>query len=362
MHSAIVIDEGGTQAAVVDTAQLLNDVKAFADILIVSTRPAPENFSIGMWITADSLLSALAHATSIAASKRILLVNSALAFKMTDLSKLVPEIENRNLLEHIVVTPVIQDSAVDMPEFSPESIVAALRTFDAFPLLCMSTARQALSAMCSLPADSIVEVLTKTLIHSISDGDSVRISTKIAPLVSSETVEQWCTMSNAAKARCLQLAIDGMNIEELFPRHNWKAFSEESAAASYHSLAALFLRFQDPDSAAQCLACSEKLEESPRYFALQGLIQQAQGETLGAVANLVSSLQCYEARKSADGKHYLNFKPSNLEVVKTRLAEGLDALNKRDNNRALASFSDAVFSFDSFYSEHGVKNPAKSSN
>jgi hypothetical protein len=153
-----------------------------------------------------------------------------------------------------------------------------------------------------------------------------------------------------------------MNIEELFPRHNWKAFSEESAAASYHSLAALFLRFQDPDSAAQCLACSEKLEESPRYFALQGLIQQAQGETLGAVANLVSSLQCYEARKSADGKHYLNFKPSNLEIVKTRLAEGLDALNKRDNNRALASFSDAVFSFDSFYSEHGVKNPAKTSN
>jgi hypothetical protein len=122
------------------------------------------------------------------------------------------------------------------------------------------------------------------------------------------------------------------------------------------------LRFQDPGSAAQCLACSEKLEESPRYFALQGLIQQAQGETLGAVANLVSSLQCYEARKTTDGKHYLSFTPSNLEVIKTRLAEGLEALNKRDNTRALASFSDAVFSFDSFYSDHGVHNPAESEN
>jgi hypothetical protein len=158
------------------------------------------------------------------------------------------------------------------------------------------------------------------------------------------------------------MAIDGLNIEELFPQHDWKSFSQESAAASYHSLAALFLRFQDPESAAQCLACSEKLEESPRYFALQGLIQQAQGETLGAVANLVSSLQCYEARKTTDGKHYLSFTPNNLEVIKTRLAEGLEALNKRDNNRALASFSDAVFSFDSFYSDHGVRNPAEGEN
>jgi hypothetical protein len=158
------------------------------------------------------------------------------------------------------------------------------------------------------------------------------------------------------------MATDGLNIEELFPQHNWKLFSKESAAASYHSLAALFLRFEEPEAAAQCLACSEKLEESPRYFALQGLIQQAQGETLGAVANLVSSLQCYEARKTTDGKHYLSFTPSNLEVIKNRLAEGLDALNKRDNTRALASFSDAVFSFDSFYSDHGVRNPADGSN
>jgi hypothetical protein len=362
MHSAIVIDEGGTQAAIADTTQLLNDVKAFADILVVSTRPAPDNFSVGMWITADSLPAAMAQAASIAASKRVLLVNSALAFNLTDLSKLVPEIENRSILEHIIVAPATQDASIDMPELTPETIISALQTYDIFPLMCVSTARQTLTSVCAGASESVVEIITKTLITSISDGDTVRISSKIAPMANPDTVTQLCTLSNSAKARCLQLAIDGMNIEELFPRHNWKAFSEESAAASYHSLAALFLRFQDPESAAQCLACSEKLEESPRYFALQGLIQQAQGETLGAVANLVSSLQCYEARKTADGKHYLNFKPSNLEIIKVRLAEGLDALNKRDNARALASFSDAVFSFDPFYSEHGVRKPSDSEN
>jgi hypothetical protein len=30
---------------------MLNDVKAFADIIIVSKRPTPENFSLGMWIS-----------------------------------------------------------------------------------------------------------------------------------------------------------------------------------------------------------------------------------------------------------------------------------------------------------------------
>ncbi len=362
MHSAIIIDESGTQAAVADTIQLLNDVKAFADILVASTRQAPENLSIGMWITADSITSALTQAASIAASKRVLVVSSTLAFSATDLSKLVPEIENRSLSEHIVVALTSQDASIAIPALTPETIVSALQTFDSFPFMCVSTARNTLKSTCSNSAESAAEILAATLIQSISDGDSVRISSIIKPLVNSEYVQQLYTLSNAAKARCLQMATDGLNIEELFPQHNWKLFSKESAAASYHSLAALFLRFEEPEAAAQCLACSEKLEESPRYFALQGLIQQAQGETLGAVANLVSSLQCYEARKTTDGKHYLSFTPSNLEVIKNRLAEGLDALNKRDNTRALASFSDAVFSFDSFYSDHGVRNPADGSN
>jgi tetratricopeptide (TPR) repeat protein len=150
-----------------------------------------------------------------------------------------------------------------------------------------------------------------------------------------------------------------MNIEELFPQHAWKKFSQESAAAAYHTLAALFLRFGDAEAAVQSLQCSERLEESPRFFALLGLIQQSQGETLGAVANFVSSLQYYEARKKDDGRHYLSFKPENLEIINSRLVDGLNALNQRDNDRALTHFSEAVFNFDPFYAEYGVQSLQK---
>jgi hypothetical protein len=362
MHSAIVLDESVTQAAVVETVEFLNDVKAFADILVASTRPAPDNFSVGVWITAKSLPEAVTKATTLAASKRVFVVSSAIAFAPTDLSKLVPEIENRDLNEHILVALTNGNNTIEMPNLAPEAIVATLQNHALFPLMCISTSRSTLNLAALSQSDSVAEILTKTMIVATTDGDKLRLSSTITPTVSSEMIALLYTLSNAAKARCLRAVVDGLNIEEIFPQHNWKLFSAESAAASYHSLAALFLRFEDPDSAAQCLACSEKLEESPRYFALQGLIQQAHGETLGAVASLVSSLQCYESRKTADGAHYLSFKPTNLEIIKTRLAEGLDALNKRDNARALSSFSEAVFNFDSFYSEHGVQSPSKGSN
>jgi hypothetical protein len=358
MHTAIVIDDSGSQSSVQDTVQLLSDVKAFADIIVVSRRASPDSFPMGIWIAADSLVDGLSQATALAASKRVLVVSSSLAFSFTDLSKLVAEIENRSVLEHIIVAPMADDSVLDLPEVSPDTIVQAINRYDVWPLMCVSTSRYALSVVDSERCESTAEVILQGLIQSISDGDSVRISSIINPLVHPAAAEVLCALSPAAKARCLQAAVDGMNIEELFPNHNWSKFSQESAAAAYHSLAALFLRFQDPETAMQCLVCSERLEESPRFFALQGLIQYAQGETLGAVANLVSSLQCYEARKKGDGNHYLQFSPSDLDTIKARLAEGLDALNKRDNAKALASFSDAVFRFDPFYTEHGVANAA----
>jgi hypothetical protein len=320
----------------------------------VSRRASPDSFPTGIWIAADSLVDGLSQATALAASKRVLVVSSSLAFSFTDLSKLVAEIENKSVLEHIVVVPMADDSVLDMPEIAPEAIVQAVSRYDVWPLMCVSTSRYALSVVDADRCESTTEIVLQALIHSISDGDSVRISPIITPLVHPAAAEVLCSLSPAAKARCLQTAVDGMNIEELFPNHNWSKFSQESAAAAYHSLAALFLRFQDPDTAMQCLTCSERLEESPRFFALQGLIQCAQGETLGAVANLVSSLQCYEARKKGDGNHYLNFNPNDLDTIKVRLAEGLDALNKRDNAKALASFTDAVFRFDTFYTEHGM--------
>ena len=286
-----------------------------------------------------------------------------LAFNFTDLSKLTAEIENCGVLEHVIVAPRADKTTnLETPEITPETIVQSLTRYEEWPLLCVATSRYSLSAITPDTIESITELIAQSLIRSTAEGDSVRVSTSIHPRIQDSMGAQTYTLSKRARARCLRCAVDALNVEEMFPNHNWITFSKESAAASYHSLAALFLRFEDPASAAECLACSEQLEESPRYFALQGLIQKAKGETLGAVANLVSSLQCYEERKANTGDHYLSFSPGNLDALKARLAEGLDALNKRDNSRALESFSEAVFTFDSFYAEHGVTASSRQRN
>ena len=358
MHDAIVIDDGLSQAAAIERVQHLKNVKIFNDIVVASTRQAPTGFTACAWITSHSLVTALAQAASATASKRTLVMSASISLDSADLLKIAPEIENRSVLEHIIFTPMGARAKLELPAIAPESIVTSLSSSETFPLLCVATSRYALSSVRHHQLESVTEFLAHALIMSVSDGDTVRVSSTISPIIDDETVSKVITLSNKAKSRCLRAAVEGLNIEELFPQHNWGLFSKESAAASYHSLAALFLRFEDPDSAAQCLNCSESLEESPRYFALQGLIHKAQGETLGAVANLVSSLQCYEARKdNQDGAHYLTFKPSNLEIIKTRMAQGLEALTRRDNVKAFESFSDAVFEFDSFYTEHGVKGP-----
>lgn len=359
MHSAIIIDDGHSKSAILATVEQLKSVKTFADILVASTCQTPKDFTAGTWICCESLVSSLAQAASAAVSKRLLVISSSVTPSATELSTVAPEIENRSVLEHVVFGLTAGGTSIEIPKLAPESVVNTLANCESFPYLFVATSRYALSAVQRHRVESVSEFITQALVMSISDGDIIKISKAVSPEINSDAVSKLSYLSSKERSRCLQTAIDGLNIEELFPEHNWSLFGKESAAASYHSLAAIFLSLGDTESAAQCLACSEKLEESPRYFALQGLIHQAQGETLGAVANLVSSLQAYEARKNQDdSKHYMTFKPSSLEIIKTRMAQGLEALTKRDNAKAFESFSDAVFQFDSFYSEHGVKNPA----
>jgi hypothetical protein len=238
---------------------------------------------------------------------------------------------------------------------SPDGIIGSLANFEHWPLLCMATTRVTLSELKESSASNYTELLAQALIVSMGDGDDIRVSSSITPFISNAMSDEISKLSPNSRANLLRATVEAMNIEELFPQHAWREFSKESAAAAYHTLAALFLRFGDADAATQSLQCSERLEESPRFFALLGLIQQSQGETLGAVANFVSSLQCYEARKKDDGKHYLTFKPMDLELINSRLVDGLNALNKRDNDQALTHFSEAVFSFDSFYAQYGVQ-------
>ena len=155
-------------------------------------------------------------------------------------------------------------------------------------------------------------------------------------------------------ARTIQTLVNSCNIEDLFPFHSWEMYQEESAAAAYHALAALFVRFGDIESAQECIRLSDQFEDSPRSLALKALVARTKGETLGAVANMVASLQQYEMRKREDTKHYVQFSPRNIEKISDNLQSGLAALNRADNETALQHFSEAVFSFDSFYSEAGI--------
>jgi hypothetical protein len=359
MLSALVIDDIGSQAAILDKVQSLADVGSIAEILVISTDDQPSSSSPAIWLKGASLVDAFHQAVSLAASKRLLILSSALQLDSQDISRLVAEIETTPMLQHTVVRPHGENGELELPRMSPEGILSSLANLGQWPLLCVATTRVTLSDLKDSSAATCVELIAQALITSIGDGDDIRVSSSCNPFIPTTLARAISELSPNARANLLRSIAEALNIEELFPQHAWKEFSQESAAAAYHTMAALFLRFGDAESATESLRCSERLEESPRFFALLGLIQQSQGETLGAVANFVSSLQCYEARKKDDGKHYLSFKPSNLEIINSRLVDGLNALNKRDNEKALTYFSEAVFNFDSFYSEYGVQAPHK---
>jgi hypothetical protein len=359
MITAIVIDDTGSTGAVLDKALMLEEVTLVAETLIVSVDPKPESFQVGRWIEAETLALGLLHANQIAAAKRLLVMSASITIDSPDLSRLVAEATNAPSVEHIYVSPSNIKGPIQLPDLTPGSIINSIATNQTWPLLCVATNRLTLGANSSDDATTVTELLLRSLIRASAAGDSIRCSSSSEIILSGAMLRALCELDTSALARTLSTAIDAMNIEELFPNHAWQDHSQESAAAVYHSLAALFLRFGDIESANQCLAHSERLEESPRLFALKGLIQHTQGETLGAVANMVSSLQCYETRKVPDGKHYISFKPKNLEIIASRLVDGLNALNRQDNDKALTHFSEAIFNFDSFYSEHGVQSLEK---
>ncbi len=160
-------------------------------------------------------------------------------------------------------------------------------------------------------------------------------------------------LDNNSRAKLLRDVIATNNIEEVFPNNNWDTFSKESAAVAYHTLCAMFIKFDDLITAKECLNLSSNFEDSPRALALRGLIALKQKQDLNAVANMVSSLHIYEKRKKEDN-HLVNFNPQNLDIIGAKLNQGLDALNKKDNHLAATLFADAVYSFDDFFKKQDI--------
>lgn len=361
MITALVIDDAGYSTSISDKIDSIRACEGIADILIVSCDSRPEGFTATQWITAENLVDGFQSAVKLTSTKRVLVFSASAEMNPQTIADFIDEALQSPLIEHSYAGVETEDGISELPEISSNEIMTSMACNEIWPMVALSTSRLSLQAAFATTQDaaSIPELMLCTLIRASAQGESVRRSSAMDVGMSASMLRAVCELDLEARSRVLSCVVDSMNIEELFPNFAWKEFSQESAAAAYHALAALFLRFGDTESAVQCLAHSEKLEESPRLFALKGLIQHTRGETLGAVANMVSSLQCYENRKTPDEKHYLSFKPRNLEIVASRLVDGLNALNRQDNDKALTHFSEAVFNFDSFYSEFGVQSLEK---
>jgi len=359
MVSIIVIENGGALESLKETVKRAMDVQG-TETFLVANSPLPEVWQTRNYIplSLSSVSSCIQNAINRARCEAILFIDSRVSPTAAQLSQMIAAI-NANASAAFITCEIDSDGeAIEMPDLSPSNLISAITNNSAWPLLMVGTTKKLLQSMGEMTGGSITEVLARMMIKASGQGDEI-ISAPIALNLAGSTASLHLPREGAA--RCLNTAVNNCNIEDLFPAHPWANHEEESAAASYHTLAAHFMRLGDSDSALACLSFSDQFEDSPRSLALKGLIAQTRGELLGAVANMVSSLQQYESRKNDHGNtHYLTFKPNNLEAVNSKLHAGLEALNLRDNESALGYFAEAVFDFDPFYKELGVVAPAAS--
>ena len=356
MISIIVIENGASQSSLQKTVGAAA-ASSSDNIIVIGARPEEMNDASIEFITPSGLPMSemLRTAVTHARHNRILFVDARSRIDSRQLIALMNSTNGR--LGAVAYAPLeISGECVTLPEMLTETVVSTLTTQTGWPTAFVAMkASFAEKFLRSSSGSSLGEVMSEAMIQAIIDGEAVERLNSHVEISSFDITSDDCVLSSARMAALLKLAVNNCNIEDLFPQHAWKQHQEESAAACYHTLAALFIRFGDTESAIDCLKLSDQLEDSPRSLALKGLIALDRGETLGAVANLVSSLQQYELRKKSDGSHYLSFTPSNLERINSNLNAGLQALNKRNNEEAVEHFAEAVYNFDTFYSEYGVK-------
>ncbi|MFM1846799.1 MAG: hypothetical protein RL417_273 [Pseudomonadota bacterium] len=356
MITVIVIENGASQSSLQKTVGAVT-ASPSDNIIVVGSRPEELNVEHLDFITPDgaSISSLLQRAAAQAKHERILFIDARSRIDSRQLIALMNSTNGR-LGAMAYASLEISGECISMPELSVDSLVSTLTTQTGWPTAFVtmrtSFARRFLP---NSSGTTLSEVMAEAMVQATLDGEEVERLNSQMEISSFDITSADCTLSQTRMAALLKTVVNNCNIEDLFPQHAWKEHQEESAAAAYHSLAALFVRFGDTDSALECLSLSDQLEDSPRSLALKGIIAFDRGETLGAVANLVSSLQQYELRKKSDGSHYLSFTPNNLERINSNLNAGLQALNKRNNEEALEHFAEAVNDFDTFYSEYGVK-------
>ncbi len=347
MYSIIVIENGANESSIDQTIAAATQV-AKSNVSYVGAA-APKQFPNNMFPIADGRARAIQEAIRQSKGERVILVDARLGISAEDLSAFL-KFSEKERHQVAYATLSVSGNIYEFPDVSTEELISQISQDSSWPLALISINRASMNRAEIFQGDKEHEILMNMVMACISDGEGVaRFSKSFSHDIATR-------FELTSRARILKAVLASFNIEDLFPQHAWKGFEQESAAAAYHSLAATFIKLNDLGSAAECLALSDQLEDSPRSLALKGLIANIKGETLGAVANMVSSLQQYEKRKHKDAGHYLSFTPNNLEMINTNLNAGLQALNAKDNGTALEHFATAVFSFDEFYGQHGVNS------
>jgi len=281
----------------------------------------------------------------------LLFINSNATKDLNIVKQYLEEFKDKYSTSIAIAPCILDDEEIDVPELNIEKLAQSAAETDIWPLGCLCVQAGLLHQHL---ADK--EKISEVLIYALCDAAIKNLEIHIANTkITLDNTDELCFLYAEQRAQLLSYVVNNCNIEDLYPQHAWSSYGEESAAVSYQTLAALFYKLGDIENAKECLSFSDQLEDSPRALALKALIAMHKGESLGAIANLISSLQQYELRKKEpNDKHYINFSPESFEDINSCLHRGLEALNKRDNKTAVQHFASAVFDFDDFYSNVGI--------
>lgn len=279
--------------------------------------------------------------------ERILIMSSAQRDRTDAIKKIIEEAASQTS-GLILIGAEGENGEVEIADLSQETLVEAINQ-NSFAL-CEAIYASAglIREMPEIETENMTSLALYLAIEAMIAGDEIcgymlPAASKSRPFSPYEITE------------LLRFTVAECNIEDLFPNHAWAEHEEESLSTCYHTLAAIFIKYNDLESASECLNLSEHFEDSPRLLALRGIVASSQGKILEAVANMVSSLQQYEERKRNEGEHYLTFAPTDIDGINEDLKHGLQALNQRDNVKAFEFFSKAIFNFDNFYREIGIE-------
>lgn len=340
-----MIENGADESAVKSSLQSLQQAH-LSDIFLISSKDASSGARF-ISLEGRTLNAAMDEALSLVRNEQIMILDARLALDSAMLKSLMQSSQPTASIGIFSFTR--NGQFIEISEPSTEALFPLLSSSKELPTHAAIVSRRfAMEFKCGVDT-SAAELIASMIIKAIVEHEDIsRYEDEIEIRSRAPSA-----LSNQQRANLVHFLVDNNNIEDIFPSHDWVNHQEESAAASYHTLAAMFLSLGDSQSALQALQLGDQFEDSPRALALRALIARQKGEVLGAVANLVTSLQQYEARKKNRG-HYLSFIPSNLEVINSSLSAGLSALNQRDNETALGCFAEAVFNFDSFFKEFGL--------